>query len=177
MPTIRLLQPSDSFDELTALLHRAYARLAAMGLNYTAVDQPPEVTAKRVRGGTCYVATEGDRIVGTIVVQPTYANNECSYLTRDGVACAMQFAVDPDQQGKGVGRALLEQAEQWARQEGFSELAMDTAEPATHLVSLYQRLGYTKVDVIQREGKVYRSIVLSKSLLENEHTGRVRTGV
>jgi hypothetical protein len=33
------VDPNDSFEELTGLLHRAYASLGAMGFNYTAVDQ------------------------------------------------------------------------------------------------------------------------------------------
>ena len=40
---IRALGPHDSIEELTALLHRSYAALGAMGLNYTAVDQTADV--------------------------------------------------------------------------------------------------------------------------------------
>jgi hypothetical protein len=47
MPTIRTFAPNDSLIELTQLLHRAYANLGALGLNYTAVDQTPEDTAKQ----------------------------------------------------------------------------------------------------------------------------------
>ena len=161
-PQLRPLAPGDSIVELTALLHRAYARLGEMGLNYTAVDQPPEVTAKRLGGGTCFVATQGGRLVGTILVHPTYASNDCEWFTRPGVACIHQFAVDPSLQGGGVGRRLLQRAEDWARDEGFAEVAMDTAEPATHLVAFYARLGYESVDTVQWPGKVYRSVVLRK---------------
>lgn len=41
MLTLRKLRREDSIEELTYLLHRAYARLGAVGLNYTAVDQVP----------------------------------------------------------------------------------------------------------------------------------------
>lgn len=51
MPHIRPFSATDSVAELTSLLHRAYARLAQMGLNYTAVDQSPDVTARRIEGG------------------------------------------------------------------------------------------------------------------------------
>jgi GNAT superfamily N-acetyltransferase len=165
MLLIRQFQESDSIDELTSLLHRAYARLGKMGLNYTAVDQSPAVTAKRIRGGHCFVVTAGPKLVGTIVAQPTYAKNDCAYFTRPGVAAAHQFGVDPEHQGLGIGRMLLQRAEQWARESGFAELAMDTAEPATHLVELYTRLGYRRVDWVQWPGKVYRSVVLSKRLV------------
>ena len=105
--------------------------------------------------------TRGD---STIVVQPTYSENDCEYFTRPGVAAAHQFAVDPDCQGLGIGRMLLAQAESWAAENGFRELAMDTAEPATHLIGWYARLGYRAVDGVQWPGKVYRSAVLSKCL-------------
>ncbi len=164
--TLRAFQTSDSITELTDLLHRAYARLGGMGLNYTAVDQTPEVTAKRIRGGTCFVVETGSKLVGTIVAQPTYGQSDCEYFMRPGVAAAHQFAVDPEHQGDGIGRMLLLRAEQWATESGFAELAMDTAEQATHLIDLYTRLGYRHVDWVQWPGKVYRSVVLSKQLLK-----------
>lgn len=164
MLKVRPLLPSDSMVELTDLLHRAYSRLAAMGLNYTAVDQTPEVTAKRISGGQCYVAEWLGNMAGTIVVQPTYQKNECEYFTRAGVAAAHQFGVEPELQSRGIGRALLATAEGWATERGYRELAMDTAEPAEHLIKLYGRLGYKPVGSVQWSGKVYRSVVLSKVL-------------
>jgi GNAT superfamily N-acetyltransferase len=164
MFSIRKLQASDSLLELTDLLHAAYARLGAMGLNYTSVDQSPEVTAERIAGGQCYVAEQEGKLTGTIVVKPTYASNECEYFTRPGVAAVHQFAVDPARQGQGLGRALLQVCEAWATERGFRELAMDTAEQAIHLIKLYTSLGYLPVGGVQWTGKVYRSVVLSKVL-------------
>jgi hypothetical protein len=51
MLKIRPFSSTDSIVEITVLLHRAYARLGQMGLNYTAVDQSTDVTAKRMSGG------------------------------------------------------------------------------------------------------------------------------
>lgn len=161
---IRPLSPADSLIDLTSLIHRAYARLGAMGLNYTAVDQTPEDTAKRVRGGQCFIAEWAGVLAGTIVVWPTYQTNECDYFTRPGVAAAHQFAVEPALQGHGIGRALLSAAEAWAQEGGFQELAMDTAQQATHLITLYENLGYQRAGWVQWSGKVYRSVVLSKRL-------------
>ena len=166
MYSIRKLHPSDSLLELTELLHAAYARLGALGLNYTAVDQSPEVTAERIAGGQCYVAEQHGQLVGTVVVKPTYVTNEFDYFTRPGVAAVHQFAVAPGLQGQGIGRALLQVCEQWATEQGFHELAMDTAEQATHLIKLYTSLGYLPVSSVQWTGKVYRSVVLSKVLSE-----------
>ena len=164
MLLVRKLLASDSLEEITTLLHRAYARLGAMGLNYTALNQTPEVTAERVSGGQCYVAELSGRLIGTIVVQPTYATNDCDYFTHHGVASVHQFGVEPTAQGKGVGRALLGKCECWAREHGYSELAMDTAEQAEHLIALYRRLGYECIGQVRWPGKVYRSVVLRKTL-------------
>ena len=165
MLNVRQFEESDSIEELTSLLHRAYARLGQMGLNYTAVDQTAGVTARRIRGGNCFVVAAESRLIGTIVAQPTYGHSECEYFTRPGVAAAHQFAVDPDHQGSGIGRVLLQRAEQWAMESGFSELAMDTAEQATHLIDLYTRRGYRRVGWVQWSGKAYRSVVLSKRFI------------
>lgn len=163
-PDIRVLSSSDSIEALTSLLNRAYAGLGAMGLNYTAVDQSAEVTAQRAHFGTCLVAAVGSELVGTIMVRPTHTESPCLYFTQPGVATAHQFAVAPEFQRSGIGSILLSRAETWAREHGFSELALDTAESATHLIEYYGRRGYHRVGWVQWPGKTYRSVVISKSL-------------
>jgi GNAT superfamily N-acetyltransferase len=165
MLTIRPFSSFDSVVDLTQLLHRAYAGLGAMGLNYTAVNQTPEVTARRIEGGLCFLAHWGEQLAGTILVKPTYSASECDYFTRPGVAAAHQFGVEPSLHGRGIGRALLSAAEARALQQGHEELAMDTAEQAEHLIALYASLGYSRVGFVQWPCKVYRSVVMSKRLL------------
>lgn len=162
---IRPIRPDDSIEELTELLHRAYAPLGAMGLNYTAVDQSAGTTKERIDAGCCFVAICDGELIGTIVVEPTSrSDSECPYFARPGVASAHQMAVAPRHQGRGVGSRLLLVAETWAREDGFSELALDTAEPALHLIEMYLRRGYKRVETLQGEGKKYRSVFMSKSL-------------
>jgi hypothetical protein len=85
---IRPLDPHDSIEGLTALLHRAYAPLGAMGLNYTAVDQTPSDTRSRIGKGICFVAVDGGgRLVGTVLFQPSLtAADTGSSNTRNGAA-------------------------------------------------------------------------------------------
>lgn len=161
---IRPLADGDSIESLTQVIHEAYARLGAMGLNYTAVDQSPEVTRQRARRGVCYVAVHEGRLIGTITIQPTEPDSPCEYFRQAQVASARQFAVAPDFQGLGLGGALLEVAESWAARNGYAEIAIDTAEPAKHLVDLYSRRGYLHAGYVQWSGKTYRSVVMSKAL-------------
>lgn len=164
MLTLRILRDTDSLQELTGLLHRAYAELGSAGLNFTAVDQSPEVTAQRIAGGTCFLAHWGETLVGTVLAKPAEPGSACRYFRQPGVATLRQFAVDPGHRGKGVGLRLIEACEQWARDAGFEEIALDTARPAQHLISLYTRLGYQIVDTVQWEGKTYESVVMRKQL-------------
>lgn len=72
---LRPLASTDSLDAVTATHHRAYARLGAMGLNCTAVDQNVEMTRRRVASGHCIVAEDGAGIVGTITVNEGFDPN------------------------------------------------------------------------------------------------------
>jgi GNAT superfamily N-acetyltransferase len=167
---VRPLAPSDSLDALTALLHRAYARLGAMGLNFTAVDQSVETTRARFTAGQGFVLDDAGTLAGCVVVAGPFdlgrhpgALRSPWYLRRD-VAHLHQLAVDPARQGERLGDRLIAACEAWARAQGFRAIALDTAEPAQHLRARYARLGYTEVDVVQWDGKRYRSLILVKPL-------------
>ncbi len=164
-PVITTFDPQrHDLAALTALLHRAYAALGARGLNYTAVDQTAEVTAGRMEGGTCLVAEEDGRLVGTLMVYPSGVGAGCPWFERPDVAKIGQFGVDPDRQGGGLGARLLARAEALARRTGAAHLALDTAEDAAHLVAWYERCGYRTVGHVRWEGKAYRSVIMSKPL-------------
>lgn len=162
--TIRSLGPHDSIEDLTALLHRAYAPLGKCGLNYTAVDQAPEYTAQKNALGECVVAVRGEVVVGTILIHGPALSSDCSWYRRAEVASAHRFAVEPVMQRSGIGLSLLRWAENHAKAKGYAELALDTAEPADHLVKFYKTNGYRFIEYVQWPGRHYRSVVLSKPL-------------
>jgi GNAT superfamily N-acetyltransferase len=162
---IRALRASDSLDELTALLHCAYAPLGALGFNYTAVDQDTATTQRRLANGEGYVMLDGDTLVGAIVVVPPSTRaTYCAWYDRPEVAVLSQYAVEPRLQGQGLGSRLLRFAEHRASELGATEAALDTAERAAHLVRFYQARGYREVGRERWANKTYRSVLLSKGL-------------
>lgn len=167
-PAIRQLLPSDSITDLTALLHKAYGRLARMGLRYMATHQSEAVTRERVSQGTCLVALIDGGIAGTILSRNREQTRGCPWYDRPEVASLAQFAVDPALQARGIGLHLLEAVEALAMANGALEIALDTAEPATHLVDWYGRLGYRFVDHAQWSHTNYRSVILSKALARSD---------
>lgn len=162
---IRPMGPDDSIDELTTLLHRSYAGLGNMGLNYTAVDQSTETTRERLSLGFAFVAIDPqDRLVGTVVFYRPQRSTGSPWLERPEVANFGQLAVDPALQRRGIGSRLMDLVEEQARAVGAKEIALDTAEPAIHLIELYQRRGYRFIEHAPWRGKSYRSVIMSKSL-------------
>ncbi len=152
-------------DELTALLHRAYAELGAMGFWYKAVNQSVEVTRTRVSKGECYVATQGGALLGTaLLLPPSCRASHCEWYDRPDVAVLSQFAVEPRLQRRGWGSELIRHLEARARELGAAELSIDTAEGAAHLIALYERRGYRHIGYAQWEHTNYRSVLLSKRL-------------
>ena len=169
---VRPWQAADSLAELTALLHRAYAPLAAAGLNFTAASQTEAMTLQRLQGAHTWVAVHGAKLVGSITAAGPFDPNAQAWahalpwFYRQDLAHFHQYAVDPPQQGQGVGAALLQAAEAWALKQGHRAMLLDTAMPAAALRQRYARAGYADIASVQWQGKTYRSVVMLKPLAD-----------
>ncbi|HEX7910257.1 MAG TPA: GNAT family N-acetyltransferase [Paraburkholderia sp.] len=160
---LRRFDPArDSYVALTALLHRAFAPLGAMDLNCTCVDQTVETTRWRATRGDCYVVVCDGRIVGTMTLNAPDRESACELYRRDDIATLRQFAVEPVWQARGIGTLLIALADHWAATRGYAELALDTPQPATHLIAFYRGQGFRIVDFMRFDGKRYDSAILSK---------------
>lgn len=171
--TIRPLAVTDSLEALTALLHAAYASLAARGWNFTAVDQSVETTRERVAAGQAFVAERDGRLLGTVTIGPPkpaegrYLRDPVPALyTRPDTAILAQLAVHPEARGQGLAERLIDAAEAWALARGYAHVALDTARPAADLRARYQRRGYREQGEVQWAGKTYASVLMLKPLQE-----------
>lgn len=163
--TLRLATPDEDWEALTALLHRAYADLAAGGLRFYASHQPARVTRERAEQGECWLAEQDGRVVGTITLVPPDRAKGSPWYDRPEVAKFNQLAIEPALRGSGLGRRLVAHAEDRARALGASELALDTSEHATGLIALYTHLGYRFIEHVDWRPDVnYRSMLFSKAL-------------
>jgi len=58
---------------------------------------------------------------------------------------------------------LLKEVEVEASKNGVEELALDTAEPAIHLIEFYKKRGYRFIEYTQWDEVNYRSVIMSKN--------------
>ena len=125
---IRSARPADR-AAVEGIVHQAYAAYVDR------IGKPPgpmlDDYRARIRAHEAWVLETDGAVVGVIVLLP-----EDDHLLLDNIA------VDPAQQGRGIGRALMEFAEREARRRGYDEIRLYTHEKMTENVAMYPRLGY-----------------------------------
>ena len=160
---IRRLTTHDSIEELTALLHAAYAQHAAAGRTFFASYQSVDDTRHRVDKGECWLMFAGDLMVGTVTIAvPAQVPPGYPAGVRSGAF--YQLAVLPQWREQGLGERLLRWAEQRIVELGGDAAVIDTAVTATELIGWYERRGYTAVGRWLWDVTNYESVVLRKAL-------------
>jgi hypothetical protein len=81
------------------------------------------------------------------------------------IRLAAKEDLPPSAQGLGVGRLLMEFAEQLAVRRRLDRLALYTNEIMTENISLYSHLGYVEVDRHIEDG--YRRVFMEKRLISH----------
>jgi putative acetyltransferase len=117
----------------------------------------PNLKAEHLEGGhgTFLVARDGDRAVGCGAIR----------LLDPTTAEAKRMYVEPDQRGKGVGRAVLAGLEAAAIQLGVRRLVLETGIYQDAALSFYRRAGFTQVDCWGEYASSPTSICFEKRLV------------
>ncbi|MER6393713.1 GNAT family N-acetyltransferase [Streptomyces sp. NPDC001523] len=160
---VRRFRNGDSVEQLTLLLHRAYADHAAAGRVFFASYQSPQDTQHRLSQGECWIALDGNSVVGTVTVSAPHAT-PAGYPAPTGGGSFWQLAVEPSQRGTGLGQQLLALAESRIAALGSTQVVIDTSSQATDLVNWYLRRGYAPIGTWRWDVTNYDSIVLMKNL-------------
>jgi GNAT superfamily N-acetyltransferase len=161
---VRVITPQDDIVALTAILHRAYAPLAARGLRYMATHQSPADTHRRLFKGHPLAAEKAGQIIGTITIYPPQPRASVATYRDPHTFSFGQFAVDPVFAGQGIGRILHQAAVDYALGQGARFLSLDTAAPATDLIATYARWGYAIVEHTHWGDTNYESVLMRRTL-------------
>jgi GNAT superfamily N-acetyltransferase len=127
----------DDWPAIWPFLHR----IVAAGETFT---YDPDLAEDDARGiwllsppGRTVVALAIDgTVLGTAKMNP-------NQMGPGSHVCSASFMVDPEHSGRGVGRALVEHALEWARLEGYRAMQFNAvAESNARAVALYRSLGF-----------------------------------
>lgn len=126
------IRPADDADapDLAALL-------AHLGYPADAADLPDRLLRLRSGGDDAFVAVLDGEMVGLATVHA----RAVLHVARP-VAQLTALVVPPAMRGRGVGRALVAAAEQWARAQGADRLVVTTALHRADAPLFYERLGF-----------------------------------
>jgi len=146
--TIRKAEDSDA-QALDDCMHAAYQTYASR-LNGKTLPPMHVDYIEEIRSYPVWVAESNGTVAGGLILMP-----EDNYMT------IANIGVNPDYQGKGLGRGLMEYAEGEALKQGYSELRLATHIALIENLSLYTHLGWSEID--RDESRVYMRKVITKS--------------
>ncbi len=104
-----------------------------------------------IGAGRVHVLEHGGAVRGVLVLLPG-----------DGATLIDNVAVHPDAHGLGLGRALLDFAEAFARDAGHRAVRLYTNAAMTENVALYARRGYRETHRAEEKG--FRRVYMAKAL-------------
>jgi ribosomal protein S18 acetylase RimI-like enzyme len=142
-PTIRPFDPAD--EDATVELWRRCDLLRPW--NDPRRDVARKLTVQRE---LFLLAVEGDAVLGSVMAGYDGHRGWVNYL-----------AVDPDARGRGIGRALMAQAERGLLELGCPKVNLQVRATNAAAIGFYRRLGYLDDDVVS----------LGKRLLRDESEG------
>ena len=161
---VRALNGGDSISRLTHLYHRAYAKQIGLGLRPLAGRQDESTTRSRAAEGECYIATRRNEILGAVLLNEREHVDFPTLFTRPHVSHFSMFAVDPREQGAGIGAMLLDAIEHRSIEIGCTRLAMSVAESDQDLIRYYEKRGFEIVNRWQWPYTNYTSLIMSKEI-------------
>ena len=128
--------------EIREALDKDFMRIYELNRDALGYDYPVEKTWERlmkvIRRPTdkIYVACEDGRVVGYVHA----ADYECTYM--DSLKNLMGIAVDAAYRDQGIGLALLEKAEKWAREEHCAGVRVVSGTHRDGAHEFYRSCGY-----------------------------------
>lgn len=152
---IRLGKEED-INSLVQLYDNINDHLAA-NINYTGwrkgIYPAREDGEKGIEEGSLFVATEDEKIVGSIILrhepEPAYLSAPWQVtLDNAQVLVIYTFVVSPEKLNQGIGKLLLDFAEKYAEENNVRALRLDVYEKNVPAIHLYEKCGYKYIDTV-----------------------------
>ncbi len=137
-------------DQVVDLIDNSLKEMGVIKKGEEKIDDPDLRRISQVYSGRgCFwIAIDGNSVIGTVAIRDL----------GDGTAKLNRMFVKSDHHGKGVGQKLLDRALQHAKDEGFSEVILNTHVNMKRAHRFYEKNGFVRVG--QDEEKYHYRLVL-----------------
>jgi predicted N-acetyltransferase YhbS len=146
----------DDTQTLARIINRAFIVEAFFKIGDR--TSPEDVAALMRAGGSFLIAEEDGQAIGCVFVK-----------TKGATGYFGMLSVDPGQQGKGLGRVLVDASEAHLRDRGCSNVEIEVVNLREELPPFYERFGYRKTEERpftspERASQPCHFIVMSKAI-------------
>lgn len=174
MEEIRIVSKPDSvsYEDIHNLLYLAHENNRKNGLHIKTADMTgDELKAHVGAEGECYVALDGDRLVGVTAVRIVERNY---HFAKGRVADQILIAVHPDYVGKHISSHLHNEVVQFCKKNGLTRIEIRTAEKNQKMQSIELRWGFSYVNFVHYSNLDHNTVVLMKWLDNKQRPSSVR---
>jgi len=135
-------------DEIIALTKACGKRMRENGIDQWDENYPDRVNIQNdLETKTLFAYRESGRILGIVVLNESQDEEyaEIDWLTSDTDKNIVvhRLAVLPDYQGKGIARKLMDFSENFAKEQGYDAIRLDTFSQNPRNQRFYTNRGYT----------------------------------
>ena len=149
-----------SWEQICDLLHRSHLNNARFGFVMKTANLTPDFLERKSRDGITFVALDGDRLVGTGSVCKKKSTGH--WYDKGKQVHYFKFdAVDPDFQGRGIHKMLLQVREQWSVDDGSELIIAGTHERNFRLAGAVMKRGFVRVGYLTSRTADYYSDVFA----------------
>ena len=157
---IRILEKPDwiSYDQIHELLYQAHQSNRDKGFDVKTAHMTGEELEKHIgETGKCFVALDGDKLVGTT----SYRILDRDYWCAKGkVVDRVLAGVSPDYKGKHISSMLFSKIVEIAKQEGYQYIESRTAEENEIVQKINIKDGYRYIDFLSTKTDHYTVVML-----------------
>jgi ribosomal protein S18 acetylase RimI-like enzyme len=150
--------PSE-IDQVMTLIKEAISEMERNGIHQWDEIYPDRtVMLNDVAAGQLYSTMSGNTITGVITLNEDQPSEYGSISWNDEgrPLVVHRLCIDPEFQGQGLAKRLMEFAEDYARENNFTSIRLDAFPDNSRAVALYDSLNYQLLGTVRfRKGEFY----------------------
>ena len=136
----------NQLDEIMVLLSDVVTEMNASGIDQWGPDHPTrDMFRKHIEEGTLWVLQRDSEIIGFIKITDEQDKEYSDVLWTDNSGKSLvvhRLAIHPKIQRSGLAKMLMEFAEKYANDNGYSSIRIDTYSKNYRALQLYETCGY-----------------------------------